>query len=551
MSKGSSYWSTATGKIGNTVVRIVRGQRIESAYQPNITDAKTSKQCLARAKFSCALSLYKTGISQFFKFAYEDKKQTESDYNAFARHNISRAGYMTKEQSAGTFPSIGLNYLISVGSLGTVELVNGNNACYYLPLASLSSGGKTVGDLSKCLITDYNLQSGDIVTVLRISSTVTSLTQNNPAQNPIWSVKQIKVSLDDTTTLSDISSEWSLVAGSGLYIDNMDHSSCYWYGVIFSRVNSSGLKVSTSSLVGNSLATTLYYKSLASDWQQKVLDSFDATQEAILEGTRLAVSAAGSILTVAGDNVPRISETVMSAGVSSSAVLTGTGLTNINASDFSGVGVQVTSYIASSDTLAEITLTGTGEHPNSWYLTYGGKVIAQHSAVTPQIEKVSPEVIDVLDSGDTATVTITGNYVDALKVSDLVSSDTNLEISDVVAVNATTAYLTLKANANVTEATISYNGSVILTIKETPTEITSSATEVTTFGTITVQLTGTGLQSLTSNSFTKPSDWIISDYSASNGGTSATLTVIAQSYGNLYYGSTLIVNVYKAGSMDE
>lgn len=550
MSKGSSYWSTATGKIGNTVVRIVRGQRIESAYQPNVTDAKTAKQCLSRAKFSCALSFYKTGINQFFKFAYEDRKQTESDYNAFARHNISRAGYLTKEQSAGTFPSIGLNYLISVGSLGTVNLVNGKNACYYLPLASLSAGGKTVGDLSKCLITDYNLQTGDIVTVLKIASTVTSLTQSNPAQSPIWTVKQIKVSLDDTTNLSDISAEWSLVAGNGLYIDNTDHASCYWYGVIFSRVSKNSLKVSNSSLVGNSLATTLYYRSLASSWQQTVLDSFNATSEALLEGTRLAVSAAGSILTVAGDAVPRISETVMSAGVSSSATLTGSGLTNINASDFNGVGVQVTNYIADSDNSAEITLTGTGEHPNSWYLTYGGKVIAQHSDVTPQITNVSPEVVDVLDAGDSATITITGNYVDALKVSDLTSSDTNLIISDVVSVNATTAYLTISAKSNVTDATVSFKGTVILTIKEVPTEITSLAVSTNTFGSQELQLTGTGLQSLTADSFSKPSDWIISSYTSSNGGANATLVVIAQSYGELKYGSQLIYSVSKDGGYE-
>jgi hypothetical protein len=540
MSKGSSYWSTATGKIGNTVVSIVRGQRIEKAYQPNVENPRTAAQQAQRSKFACAVRFYQQAVSNLFKFAFEDRKQTESDYNAFCRHNITRSGYLKKQQLEGTFPAIGLNYVLTTGSLGSVVLSSGSNACYYLPLASLSKAGSTVGDLTACLVNDYQLQEGDILTIIKIGTTVSSLSQSNPVSDPVWTIKQLKLSASDTTPLSSISSDLSLVSGQGLYIDNENHNSAYWYGVIFSRTSSKKMEVSNSDLYGNAVATTLYYNSLVESWKQEVLTTYEASSVAVLSGSRISASLSGSIFTVAGDNVPRISETVMTAGVTSSAEVTGSGLTNVTVNDFTGVGVQVSGFVASSDTEATITLTGTGEHPYSWYLVFGGKVIAQHSEMTPQITSVSPNVVDVLAAGDTVTITVTGNYVDALKESDFTSSSANLVISGVTPVNATTAYIVLSAKANITEATVSYNGSVIITIKETPASITSDTVSTSIKGLTNVSLKGTGLNSLTAASFTKPSDWLIQSYVPSSDGTTAILAVVAASYGKLYYQSQVI-----------
>ena len=79
MSKGSSYWGTARGKIGNTVVSVVRGQRIERAYQPSVNNPRTPNQMIQRAKFFSAVEFYKEANKAFFKMAFEDKSQSESD----------------------------------------------------------------------------------------------------------------------------------------------------------------------------------------------------------------------------------------------------------------------------------------------------------------------------------------------------------------------------------------------------------------------------------------------------------------------------------------
>ena len=124
MSKGSSYWGTATGKIGNTVVRVRKGVRVESAYQPNVTNPRSSGQVVQRGKFSDAVGFYKRAMANFFKMAFEDKKTNETDFNAFMRHNVSR-GFVYSRQMVtggeGALPYIG-KWLLTYGSLYSPEV---------------------------------------------------------------------------------------------------------------------------------------------------------------------------------------------------------------------------------------------------------------------------------------------------------------------------------------------------------------------------------------------------------------------------------------------
>lgn len=551
MSKGSSYWGTATGKVGNLVISVVRGQRVERAYQPNVTNPRTNKQVLQRARFACAVSFYKRARAQFFNFAYEDKKQTESDYNAFMRWNTNdRAAWLLKSQVEGTYPAIGNNWVISAGSLDSPEYVSGSNACYYVSIPSLDATAATVAVLSKALISDYSLQEGDILTIVRVSSTVKTLTQANPANPPKWEVKQLILSTSDNTELANIDSHISLVSGEGLYLDNVNHSAAYWYGVVFSRKTTGGLLVSTSYLRGNATAINLYTEATSSAWKTKVLTSWGASGEAILEGSLATASVAAVIETCAGDSIPRVSETVFDTGITSTAILTGKGLSSLTVSDFSGIGVRVSGLTIQDDTTAIITLTGTGEHPYSWVLQYGRSVIAQHSDVVATINSVSPANIEKLDAGDTVTITISGQYVDVITASDLISSTESLQVTNVAAVTSAQTKVTLSAKTSVTEGTISYNSKVIFQVAKVLPVIASTSPSSGGVGAFTLTLTGTGLTALNTGSFTKPSDWVLTSYTANADGTSATIVGSAPSEGTIAYSGSTIYTVKSAGDDD-
>ena len=88
MSKGSLFFGHASGKLGQVVLSTMKGQQIARAWQPKVSNPKTSQQQLQRAKFANAVKFFKRAQQNLFKFAFEDRRKNESDYNAFMRHNV-------------------------------------------------------------------------------------------------------------------------------------------------------------------------------------------------------------------------------------------------------------------------------------------------------------------------------------------------------------------------------------------------------------------------------------------------------------------------------
>ena len=280
MSKGSSYWGTATGKIGNTVVRVRKGVRVEAAYQPNVANPRSSGQVVQRGKFSDAVGFYKRAMSNFFKMAFEDKKTNETDFNAFMRHNVSR-GYVYSRQMVkggeGSLPYIG-KWLMSVGSLPNLPINAEGTGKLSLPFVTFAAG-LTMGQMWKKLVDAGNLQNGDIMTVVRIATDADSagadeyldetlgqipgftysglLPANVP---PVWRVSQYVV---DTASEDVFASQpWVQTEDSNFYIDFSsmgiaDAETACAAAIIITRKTSSGLLCSTTPLVWNTTASRM------------------------------------------------------------------------------------------------------------------------------------------------------------------------------------------------------------------------------------------------------------------------------------------------------
>lgn len=125
MAKGNMLLGYARGAVGNLVFSRVKGNEVTKARNRQPANPKTSKQVYQRAKFLNAVNFYKRGVQNLFKFAYEDKIQQESDFNAFMRHNVSRAIPVGKGVSTEPlYPAIS-NWITSVGSLNGPQAVIG------------------------------------------------------------------------------------------------------------------------------------------------------------------------------------------------------------------------------------------------------------------------------------------------------------------------------------------------------------------------------------------------------------------------------------------
>ena len=311
MSKGSMYWGNATGKLGQTVLSTVNGQQITRAYQPNVRNPRSTRQMLQRAKFSTAVKFYKHAAENFFPFAYEDKKKTESYYNAFMRHNTNVSMLTTREAYVNNnYPALGNEYMLTAGSLMAINVTRPTakltgeiptNAMYWNVSLPIEDSGQTWGQFSQLMI-NQGYQDGDIITFVIVTTALSEIT-GEPTDGLNWSMAQ--AILDSSSTQNSKSDNvWSyrndnneLLLLSAKSIENNQISfgsyvptkssteNAAGFAAIISRTTSSGVKVCNAFLLNNVTANEIYQASLQTSFINTALASWGRElDEAILKG---------------------------------------------------------------------------------------------------------------------------------------------------------------------------------------------------------------------------------------------------------------------------
>lgn len=301
MSKGSSYWGTARGKIGNTVVSVVRGQRIERAWQPSVRNPRTPGQMVQRAKFFSAVEFYKNSRQGLFRMAFEDKRQTESDYNAFMRHNTAIAPMLspkTIDMGDGERAQAIWMWQVSCGSLEPVTLspIQGTTAKYALNFVTAVGSVTNVAQLSTALINSGAYQAGDIFTIVEH---ITSLTEASPddgadllptflgdyAVPNQFVIKQFVLDKTDSTTLlEDYNIAFDETARKLLLTSNYSDTDVMRTAAIIISRPGDKLKVSTAFMTPDSYTAYEFDNMRADNWQQGVLQQWQTAEAVILEG---------------------------------------------------------------------------------------------------------------------------------------------------------------------------------------------------------------------------------------------------------------------------
>ena len=250
----------ARGAVGDLVFSRVKGNQVTKARNRQPSNPKTSKQVYQRAKFINAVRFYQRGVQNLFKFAYEDKTAQESDFNAFMRHNTSRAIPVGKNASEESiYPAIS-NWLTSFGSLNGPQAVIGNtavvistengspgrlyaNGAYnFSPttetisqpvVASVSlilpstQAATTLGWLSTALKTQFpDLMEGDIVTVTLIHQILQGIGQpglllpgtsmDGAGSAPAWHFAQFLIDSTSTKQIDAAVSDGTIYLSEGL-----------------------------------------------------------------------------------------------------------------------------------------------------------------------------------------------------------------------------------------------------------------------------------------------------------------------------------------------
>lgn len=312
MAKGNMFIGNGRGKVGNLVVSTRAGEQITRAYQPSVANPKSFAQMLQRAKFSNAVKFYKKAVQNFFKFAFEDKKKTESDYNAFMRHNVMNSALLTKANVDNAyFPALG-RWVMSRGSLPNPFNIEAAESAGFSFDNDGFDGNATIGQISSSLI-GQGFNTGDIITFVLITSPVNSLDFDLTNQNdtglrqPEWLIVQFVVDTKDNRPLSQanyIGARYGGLSGfegnslvvadgkiswDGNFEDLMAATCC-----IATRKSGSGVMATNTTLFGNTNFDKMLSRAEGTDYENEVLVSWGAKEGAILKGSIATRSGGGS-----------------------------------------------------------------------------------------------------------------------------------------------------------------------------------------------------------------------------------------------------------------
>lgn len=305
MAKGNIFMGTLKGRVGESVFYVSRGEQNQVKYQRNISNPQSSPQVYQRSRFLAANKFYTRGRQQFFKFAFENKRKGESDFNAFMRENIKNAPNITRDAfELSNYPIIG-QFTVSKGSLPTMAVgVRNSGWRIYLDVPYKSFEQDTIGALSSHMLQSSVYEVGDIITLLFIQSNTTSgvpevvpSTSGNVYGAPVWKIIQFKVDPSDTTDIVDLGI-WYTDDGLGNMIligdEDTEWFPEYQYSAftcVHSRNVRGKLKVSTQTLTVSEPSFQAiedqrdedYIKQVIANW--KTPSTVPVQSDAILKGS--------------------------------------------------------------------------------------------------------------------------------------------------------------------------------------------------------------------------------------------------------------------------
>lgn len=315
MAKGNMLLGYANGSVGDVTFARVKGQQTARARNRNPANPKTESQVAQRMLFAGAVAFYKQSRQDFFNFAFEDKRATESDYNAFMRYNAKRGILTTSDMNTNNQPAWG-PFVMANGSLSGLTLMSAfqNNMQFRFDgftASAAATGITTVAALSDLLVKQSAglYQYGDILTFYGRGYAVPNAGEvdlgdffdGSAIVGSVSELQQIVLSSSDTTLLSakglsvyDVASSEQLQIDFTIYRPSINggeapFANCAFAAtVVHSRNVPGGLKTSFAefTLGADNTALVASFKEFVSsaDYKREALAYQGFNPEAVLKG---------------------------------------------------------------------------------------------------------------------------------------------------------------------------------------------------------------------------------------------------------------------------
>ena len=387
------------GSVGDVTFYRSGGSQRARARNRNPNNPRSSKQQTQRALFANCVKFYKLTVYKFFKFAFENKKTNESDYNAFMRENLKR-GVMISKTAFYTvaYPSLG-NWILSRGPLSTISNANNDNTTapvfdLGVSYSSLPASTITIGEISSAMVASGRYQVGDIITIVKYLTdgdnipTATPNAETDYLQTNFvyW---QFLVDPNNNATFASIfgdlarffittTSAGNLAIAFGINSSSADqewrlgHTSAT---IIHSRNTSTGLRVSTQELTLNPRMTqAIETAATDANYRSAVLADWSAEGLAILQGEGLELEEPLTVLKIANDSAPTTRTYEGSSGSESQqhifAVTFNKDASVVTSADFVISNDTASTTASWNSSTGEVTLTSTAPADGTHYTVY-------------------------------------------------------------------------------------------------------------------------------------------------------------------------------------
>ena len=119
----------AKKRLGGSVLYQAMGQTRQRELASEVTNPRTESQMGQRVKWANLVNLYRANRS-WMKYAYETKKSNQSEYNKFMSLNVADSRIYLTKPLANAGGCVVDTYIITQGSLPSIEFVPTSNGYY-------------------------------------------------------------------------------------------------------------------------------------------------------------------------------------------------------------------------------------------------------------------------------------------------------------------------------------------------------------------------------------------------------------------------------------
>lgn len=249
-------------KLGGVVLYQMNGQTLARELAPAVSNPRTTAQMRQRVRLSNLVAFYKANRS-WMRNAFEDKKERESDYNAFVAANIGTTLVALTKSEVSSGAAVVGPYQITRGSLLSIEhTLSGSTIKTNINLGNYQvTAASTIGELSTAILANnLTLAEG-----MQLSLIVNTQQAGNASQQPYIVCRSYELLLNrqSASLLTDYFPEsvTSVAAGTNTYALALATTSYAEGGAAFilsqsvggvTRVSSQRLQMFGSQTVYNS-----------------------------------------------------------------------------------------------------------------------------------------------------------------------------------------------------------------------------------------------------------------------------------------------------------